>query len=88
MLQLHIRRLQDPAERGIVLLLGASDWQRVMLREELTRLVPELGSQVLSPSDVERRANMNISQVPQLSEVGQDNQQEQGCFATHLQTRG
>lgn len=42
MLQLHIRRLQDPAESGIVLVLGCTDWQRNMLRAELRRLIPEL----------------------------------------------
>ncbi len=42
MLQLHIRRLQDPTESGIVLVLGAADWQRDMLRAELRRLMPEL----------------------------------------------
>ena len=42
MLQLHIRRLQDPTESGIVLVLGCTDWQRDMLRAELRRLIPEL----------------------------------------------
>jgi hypothetical protein len=42
MLQLHIRRLQDPTESGIVLVLGCMDWQRDMLRAELRRLIPEL----------------------------------------------
>jgi hypothetical protein len=47
MLQLHIRRLEDPAESGIVLVLGCTDWQRDMLRAELRRLIPQLG-QVMS----------------------------------------
>lgn len=46
MLQLHIRRLQDPSESGIVLVLGCTDWQRDMLRDELRRLIPELAQVV------------------------------------------
>jgi hypothetical protein len=46
MLQLHIRRLQDPAESGIVLVLGCTDWQRDMLRAELRRLIPQLAQVV------------------------------------------
>lgn len=46
MLQLHIRRLQDPTESGIVLVLGCTDWQRDMLRAELRRLIPELAYMV------------------------------------------
>lgn len=48
MLQLHIRRLQDPTESGIVLVLGCSDWQSEMLHDELTRLVPELAHGIAS----------------------------------------
>ena len=42
LLQLHIRRREDPDERGIVLVLGCTDWQRDLLRQELLRLMPEL----------------------------------------------
>ena len=42
MLQLQIKRLQEPGESGIVLVLGCSDWQRDMLNDELRRLIPEL----------------------------------------------
>ncbi len=42
LLQLHIRRREDPDERGVVLVLGCNDWQRDLLRQELLRLMPEL----------------------------------------------
>ena len=42
LLQLQMKRLQDPAEHGVVLILGANEWQRALLKAELQRLCPEL----------------------------------------------
>lgn len=42
LLQLQLRRLQDPAEQGVVLILGANEWQRALLKSELLRICPEL----------------------------------------------
>ncbi len=42
LLQLHIRRREDPDEAGVLLILGCTDWQRDLLRQELLRMMPEL----------------------------------------------
>ncbi|KAK9857610.1 hypothetical protein WJX84_003319 [Apatococcus fuscideae] len=42
MLQLQIERRRNPKERGVVLLLGCTDWQRTMIKRELHRLDPAL----------------------------------------------
>ena len=42
LLQLQMRRLQDPNEHGVVLILGANEWQRTLLKAELLRICPEL----------------------------------------------
>lgn len=40
LLRLQDARLRDPAQRGVVLVLGASAWQRDALRRELARIDP------------------------------------------------
>ena len=42
MLQLQTERRRNPKERGVVLLLGCTDWQRSMIKRELRRLNPAL----------------------------------------------
>ena len=42
MLQLQTERRRDPKERGVVLVLGCTDWQRTMIKRELHRLDPAL----------------------------------------------
>jgi hypothetical protein len=45
LLQLHIRRREIAGERGLLLVLGCSDWQRKLLTQELQRLEPSLPSE-------------------------------------------
>lgn len=42
LLRLQIERRRDPAQRGVLLVLGCRDWQRSTLKDELARLDPDL----------------------------------------------
>ncbi len=42
MLQLQAERRMNPKERGVLLLLGCTDWQRSMIKQELRRLNPAI----------------------------------------------
>ena len=50
-LQLQTERFKDPAEHGPVLVLGCSDWQRQVLKDELLRLQTILHSKELQEED-------------------------------------
>ena len=41
LLRLQDIRLQDPEQRGTVIVVGATPWQRLALREELARIHPD-----------------------------------------------
>jgi hypothetical protein len=38
LLRLQMERRRDPAQRGVMLVLGCKEWQRSMLKEELLRM--------------------------------------------------
>ena len=42
LLRVQIERRRDPAQRGVLLVLGCRDWQRSTLKDELARLDPQL----------------------------------------------
>ena len=42
MLHLQAERRRNPKERGVLLLLGCTDWQRSMIKQELRRLNPAI----------------------------------------------
>ena len=42
LLRVQIERRRDPAQRGVLLVLGCRDWQRSTLKGELGRLDPQL----------------------------------------------
>ena len=43
MLRIQMERLRDPHESGVMLILGSTDWQRLMIYKELLRIDPQLG---------------------------------------------
>ena len=54
LLRLQDVRLQDPQQNGAVLIIGASPWQRIALKQELLRIQPESDRkhpEGLSPDD-------------------------------------
>ena len=42
LLRLQIERRKYPTQRGVLLVLGCRDWQRITLKDELARLDPSL----------------------------------------------
>lgn len=83
LLQLQLRRLQDPAEQGVVLILGANEWQRALLKSELLRICPELRTptQVRQPNPT---GNVISALVTPLTRVHISVSQEGGRSHIHV----
>ena len=70
LLRVQIERRRDPAQRGVLLVLGCRDWQRSTLKDELARLDPQLLSRSIPTITLVIEPSKAAVIIPRLSRQG------------------